>query len=265
MKKAVLTVSFGTSYETALEKSISAVECDFAENLADYDVYRAFTSEMIINILNRRGIKIDNLDEAFQKLLRAGYDKVIVQPTHVIGGEEYNKLCLLADKYRDSFSKLKIGVPLLNSYDDIKNVCDFFRNRFCTDNKLLLLMGHGTEHNINNTYSEMNKICAELGYSDIFVSTIKERSKSAVDKVLERLKYSNCNKTVLVPLMLVAGEHVNKDMAGDEPDSWKSKLESEGVEVDTVITGIGEYPEIRELYTKHLRRAAEEFCVPLNT
>lgn len=258
MKKAVLAVSFGTSYENALEKSISAVERDFAKNFEDYDIYRAFTSEMIINILNKHGIKIDNLDEALKKLLRDGYDEVVVQPTHVIGGGEYNKLCLLAGNYQDSFSKLKIGVPLLNSYDDIKNVCDFFRNRFCTDNKLLLLMGHGTEHNINNTYSEMNRICAELGYSDIFVSTIKERSKSAVDKALERLKYSNCNKTVLVPLMLVAGEHVNKDMAGGEPDSWKSRLESEGVEVDTVIVGIGEYPEIRALYTEHLRRTVEE-------
>lgn len=250
--KAVLMVSFGTSYESALESSIAALENDFAAKFTDYDVFRAFTCERIMSLLNKRGIKIDSMDEAFRKLIESEYTKVILQPTHLIRGGEYDKMCDLAKKYKDSFPDFKIGVPLLDSPEDIREICRFYHDEFCEDNKLLVLIGHGTKNMTSNEYSDMNEMCAQLGYDDIFVSTIKNDFE--IENILARLKSIGGTKVVLVPLMLTAGGHANNDVAGEQSDSWKSMLESAGIEVETAIKGMGEYPEIRAIYTQHLQQ-----------
>lgn len=252
MNKAILVTSFGTSYEYALERSIAAIENDFAVEFPDCDVFRAFNCERIINILSKRGVKIDSMDEALKKILKAGYEEVIIQPTHLIGGVEYDKLCGIAKNYEGSFQQFKVGVPLLSSPEDIDKICRFFHKKFCGENRLLVLTGHGTKRTDCAEYADMNKMCAQLGYNDIFVSTVEAAAE--IDDVLDRLRSLGSKKALLTPLMLTAGGHANKDMAGSQPDSWKSMLETAGIEVETIIKGVGEYPEIRSLYIEHLRK-----------
>lgn len=251
-KKAILTVSFGTSYQSALENSIAAIESDFAAKFPDYDVFRAFTCERIMSLLGKRGIKIDSMEEALKKLIEAGYTEVILQPTHLIRGGEYDKMYDLAEKYAGSFPQFRIGMPLLDSPEDIRAVCSFFHTKFHEDNKLLVLIGHGTKTVACSEYADMNAMCAQLGYDDIFVSTIKDDFE--VENILARLKKIGGSKVILAPLMLSAGDHANNDVAGEQPDSWKSMLESAGIEVQTAIKGMGEYPGIRAIYIEHLRR-----------
>ena len=250
--KAILTVSFGTSYEHALENSIAAIENDFAAVFPDYDVFRAFTCKRIMNLLSKRGIKTDSMDKALQMLIEAGYEEVIIQPTHLIRGGEYDKLCSLTQEYKGRFPQFKLGVPLLDSHEDIKKICCFFHDRFHQENSLLLLTGHGTRSVECTEYSDMNKMCSQLGYDDILVCTIQ--ADNEIDNVLAQLRSIGCQKAVLTPLMLTAGGHANNDMAGSQPDSWKSMLETAGVEVETIMKGMGEYSEIRAIYVEHLRR-----------
>jgi sirohydrochlorin cobaltochelatase len=255
VKKAILSVSFGTTYKSALQKSIKALENDFADEFPDYDIFNAFTSKMILKSLKSDGIEIDYVSEALKKLSDSNYDEVIVQPSHLISGEEYDKLCRDAEVYRDKFSTFKIGRTLLYSTEDLKQVCGFFYSKFCNTNALVL-MGHGTEHYINSIYTQMNDVCRELGYNRIFIGTVE--AYPDITDIIPKIRENGCKKVILTPLMFVAGDHAHNDMAGDEADSWKSRLESEGIAVETVIKGMGEYPEIREMYIRHLRSTIME-------
>ncbi len=250
MKKAILAVSFGTSYESALEKSITKVENCFHERFPEYDVYRAFTSGMVINILRNKRIEIQNIDDALKAIYDKGYEKVIIQPTHLISGDEYDKLCDIALKYKENFKDFKIGVPLLNGADDLERVCNSFHEKYCRSNNFLLLMGHGTEHNANKIYSDMNKICAENGFNNMFIATVE--ASPSIDDAINIIKEQPNKKVVLTPLMLVAGDHAQNDMAGSEPYSWKSRLEAVDKEVEVILKGMGEYEEFRDLYISHL-------------
>ena len=250
MKKAILAVSFGTTYKTALEQSIRALENDFKSAFSDYDVFGSFTSEKIIRSLKSRGLEIDNVTSALKKLCDSGYDEVVIQPTHLIAGEEYEKLCKSAEVYRNRFSVFKIGIPLLWNREDLKRVCIFFNFKFCTDDSALVLMGHGTEHHINTVYGEMNDVCAELGYDRIFIGTVE--SYPGINDIINQLRKNRCKNAVLTPLMLVAGDHAHNDMTGDSSECWKSRLEAENIIIEAVIRGMGEYPEIRRLYIEHL-------------
>lgn len=255
MKKAILAASFGTSYKSAAEKSLNAVEKSFKEAFPEYDIYRSFTSGMIIRILGERGIGVDSIDEAIKKLYNNKYECVIVQPTHLIGGEEYEKLYAQAIKYRDCFKRFEIGAPLLNDTEDLKRVCGFFHEKYCIGGRFLVLMGHGTEHKANAVYSEMNDICRKNGYDDMFIGTVE--AEPSVEDVIEQLGRRSFSGIVLTPLMLVAGDHAHNDMAGNSENSWKSRLETFG-EVETILTGMGEYEEIRNMYVERLRKIIEK-------
>lgn len=255
MKKAILAVSFGTTYETALERSVEATEKQLAEDFPDYDVYRAFTSGMVISALKKRGIIVNDVDEALMQLADKGYREVGIVPTHIICGEEYDKMCSFVRAKQDFFSKVTISKPLLTSDEDIKSVAGILDKELSVYGQPVILMGHGTEHKANETYRRFNEICLQSGFKSIFTATVE--AKPDIDDVLRYVAETGSKNAVISPLMFVAGDHANNDMAGDSPESWKSRLEAAGYEVTAVVKGLGEYKAIRDIYSNHLRAALE--------
>lgn len=252
MKKAILVVSFGTTYENALKSAIESVENTIRKSFPMYEVRRAFTSGMIIRSLKKSRIIIDTVDEALDKLVSDGYDDIIIQPTHIIDGEEFDKMCEVAEKYKDSISIFKIGMPLLKTQEDIKTVCSFINKLFPEKDEAVVLMGHGSEHSANKVYSDFDNMCQKLGYYNIFVGTVE--AEPTIYDVINKLKSSNYKKVIITPLMLVAGDHAHNDMAGAGPDSWKSTLEKAGFKVQALIKGLGEYSEIHSIIVEHLNQ-----------
>jgi len=251
MKKAIVAASFGTTYEKALENSIAAVENTFAESFPEYEVRRAFTSRHVISALKKKGSGADTVSEALERLISEGFEEVIVQPTHIIGGYEYERLCREAEMFRERFKRFDIGVPLLSDDNDIGAVCGFFEKKFGGE-KALAIMGHGTEHAANQVYQKLWDRFAADGFDSIFVGAM-EGSLTVAD-IIPKLRSGGYHEIVVTPLLLVAGEHAYNDMAGDDPSSWRSVLEAEGFEFVPVIKGLGEYEEIRSLYAEHLGR-----------
>ncbi len=253
MKKAILEVSFGTTCKEARERSILALERTFAEEFPEYTVFRAFTSGMIISSLKRQGISIDSVSEALSRLRAEGFDEVIVQSTHIIPGEEYDKVAEQTERFAGKFNVLKNGLPLLGSREDIERVCRIIAEEY--PGETVVLMGHGTEHHANAVYRQLGEVSRQLGFDNIFIATVE--AEPSLDDVLAELKLRNCRRVSTVPLMLVAGDHALNDMAGNDPQSWRSRLEAAGFEVNCVIKGLGEYPGIRGLYCEHLRKTIE--------
>lgn len=174
-----------------------------------------------------------------------------IQPTHIINGFEYNKITAAAEKYKDKFTVLETSTPLLDSDEDIGKVCDLFENELGSENAVAV-MGHGTEHSANAIYTRFAEKCKEKGYKNIFAATVE--GTLTLEDIIPQIKAAGFKKVIITPFLLVAGDHANNDMAGDEPDSWKSTLASQGFEVVPVVKGLGEYTEVREMYAEHLRR-----------
>ncbi len=247
MDKAILVVSFGTSHKAAREKTIDKITEDIKAEYTQSRVYSAFTSYMITEKLKREGICIYNTEEAFEKIADDGIVELTVQPTHIIKGYEYEKLCGIAEKYRPYFDKLKIGEPLLSYEEDFIKTAEFIRS-IKSDEDALVLMGHGTGHSANAVYDKLRDY---IGQDDIFIGTVE--AKPNVYDIAEKIK--DCREILLTPLMLVAGDHVVNDMAGDAPDSWKNIFTSMGVGVKILLKGLGEYEFIRNIFLEHIRRA----------
>lgn len=249
-KKAILVVSFGTSYENTREKTIGAVENRIRKAFGDCDVYRAFTSGMVIRKLKRGGIDVDTVAEALTRLYLMGYTEVYCQPTHIIPGEEYDKLRRSAETFSSVFSVLRIGKPLLFETDDYPELIDAMESELKMERSTaVVLMGHGTEHQANSVYPALQFWLEKKGYKDVFVGTVEGFPKLC--DVIERLDKNNYDKIRLLPFMLVAGDHAQNDMAGDE-DSWKCILTDKGYIVRTKLKGLGEYQGIQDMYVKHL-------------
>ena len=258
-KKAIVVVSFGTSYNESREATIEAIEADITAAYPDWDVYRAFTAQTIIDKLkDRDGLDIDNVGQAMTRLVEEGYGTVLVQPTHVMNGFEYDDVVAEVGLYEEYFDKLVIGTPLLTEHADYEAVID----ALLADNEVvgsedtaLVFMGHGTEHFANATYSQVESMMHAEGYENVFVGTVE--GFPSIDEVLAELTASGATKVVLRPFMVVAGDHANNDMAGDEEDSWKSILTDAGFEVECVLEGLGQNEAIRALYVEHVQKTIE--------
>lgn len=259
-KKAVLVVSFGTSYNDSREKTIGAVEKKIAETYPDYDQKRAFTSQIIIDKLAERDNEhIDNVPEAMQKLIDEGYGTVVIQPTHVMNGEEYDEMLEETAPFEDKFVSVKYGKPVLTSTEDYEKVINALvaeTPQISEEGTAVVFMGHGTEHFANATYSALSYRFKAMGYNNVFVGTVE--GYPDLDRVKEELAQFQPKKVVLLPLMIVAGDHANNDMAGDEEDSWKTQLKKEGYEVECVIKGLGEYSGIQDILVEHCGEAMTE-------
>ena len=251
MKKAVLVVSFGTSYHETRRKTIEACEIKIKESLEGYDFYRAFTSGMIINKLRKRdNMEIYNPSEVLEQLYKNGYEEVVVQSLHIICGDEYNKLKDMVAEYEDKFERISIGRPLLTYIDDYRETVEAVKQDLdkMDIDEAIVFMGHGTEHESHSAYPAIEYMFRDYGIN-AFVGTVEGYPE--LEQVIKKLKNRNIKTVDLLPFMLVAGDHAINDMASDEEDSWKTVLEKEGFNVKVHLKGLGENPYIQEKFKNH--------------
>ena len=204
----------------------------------------------------RDGLHIDDVPQALSRLAAEGFDDVVLQPTHIMNGDEYDKLAAQTEPFREKFVRLAVGRPLLTTVQDYKVTAQALLQVLPTREKdtALVFMGHGTEHFANSAYCQLEYVFHDLGRTDILVGTVE--GYPGLEEVLHRLdERPEVKKVVLYPLMVVAGDHAKNDLAGDEADSWKNRIAAQGYDVKCVLSGLGEYPGIREVFVRHAEEA----------
>lgn len=255
----LLVVSFGTSFNDSRRLTIGAIENKMIEAFPDWDVRRAFTSQIIIDHVKKRdNVTIDNLKEALERAADNGVKKLVVQPTHLMSGFEYTDVKNEVAEYADSFEKLAVGEPLLTSEEDFKEVISIITEatkEYDDGETAIIFMGHGTEADSNEVYTKLQTMIADAGFANYYIGTVE--AEPGLEDVVQAAKDGGYKKVVLEPLMIVCGDHANNDMAGDEEDSWKSVFEKEGFEVECVMRGLGELPEIQDLLAEHAKKAID--------
>ena len=277
----LLVVSFGTSFNDSRAEDIGGIEKALQTAYPDWSVRRAFTAQIIINHVQARDDeKIDNMDQALERAVNNGVKNLIIQPTHLMHGAEYDELKEAVDNYKDKFESVTIAEPLLGEVgadatvinDDKKAVAEAITAQAVesssydsldaaeADGTAFVFMGHGTSHTAKVSYSQMQTQMNELGYKNVFVGTVEgEPEETSCENVIEAVKAAGYKKVVLRPLMVVAGDHANNDMAGEDDDSWKSQFEASGAfdEIDTQIEGLGRIDAIEQLYVQHTQAAMD--------
>ena len=255
-KKALLVVSFGTSFDEALPAIVN-IEETCKKAFPEYDFFRAFTSGMIIRKLKRtRQQIIHSPEEIMEQLAGEGYEEVICQPTHIINGMEYEKMMNMLAPYKEKIPVIRVGTPLLTEEEDYKKACEIVMKEIklpMAEDEAFVLMGHGTEHFANSAYCQFENMLRDLGYENTYVGTVE--GFPGLDYVIRRLKLRQIKKVYLMPLMIVAGDHARNDLAGAEEDSWDSILKAEGFETQIILKGLGEIDAIAEMFVEHLRQA----------
>ena len=278
----LLVVSFGTSYNDSRVADIKGIEDALQEAYPDWSVRRAFTAQIIINHVQARdGEVIDNMQQALDRAVENGVKNLVVQPTHLMHGAEYDEMMEVLDSYNDKFESISVAEPMLGEVGDdatvinedkaavaeaianaaVKDAGYETMDAAAEDGTAFVFMGHGTSHTAKVTYSQMQTQMGELGYKNVFIVTVEgEPEETACDAVIEAVKEAGYKKVVLRPLMVVAGDHAENDMAGAEEDSWKSMFEASGAfeSVDTQITGLGSLPEVQQLFVEHTKAAMEK-------
>ena len=256
-EKELLVVSFGTSFNDSRRLTVGAIEKALQEAYPDWSVRRAFTSQIIIDHLAKRdGEIIDNVHDALERAIRNGVKILVVQPTHLMDGFEYNDLKKELAAYADAFDQIVLGDALLTLDRDFDMVAEAIVEAtaaYDDGETAVCFMGHGTEAASNSVYAKMQTVLSEAGCEHYYIGTVE--AEPSVEDVLESVKAGSYKRAVLRPLMIVAGDHANNDMAGDEADSWKSVFEAAGYEVSCVVEGLGQLPAIRQLIVEHAGEA----------
>ena len=277
----LLVVSFGTSFNDSRAQDIKGIEDALQEAYPDWSVRRAFTAQIIINHVEARDQEnIDNMDQALQRAVDNGVKNLVIQPTHLMHGAEYDEMVEAVDGYKDKFESVAISEPMLGEVgddatvinDDKKAVAQAITDAACEeagyddmaaaadDGTAFVFMGHGTSHTANVTYDQMQTQMDDLGFTNAFIGTVEgEPEDTECQAVIEKIKDAGFKKVVLRPLMVVAGDHANNDMAGDDEDSWKSQFEAAGAfdTVDTQIAGLGRIQAVEDLYVAHTKDAID--------
>lgn len=255
----LLVLSFGTSFNDSRRLTIGAIENDLETAFPDYSVRRGFTANIVIDHVNRRdGEKIDDIGESLDRAAANGVKNLVVQPTHLMNGLEYDELCGKIADYSDAFEKVVIGDPLLTTDEDFQTVADAivdWTKDYDDGETAIVFMGHGTEAESNAVYQKMQDLLTSGGHTNYFVGTVE--AAPSLDDVIAAVKAGEYKKVVLEPLMVVAGDHANNDMAGDEDGSWKTEFEKAGFEVTTVVEGLGSVPAIQDLFVQHAQAAID--------
>lgn len=258
-EKELLVASFGTSFNDNRRLTIGAIENAMEEAFPDYSVRRGFTAQIIIDHVEKRdGIHIDNMDEALERAINNGVKTLVVQPTHLMNGLEYDELTGQLAEYADSFEQVAVGEPLLTSDDDFNRVMKAIVEataEYDDDETAICFMGHGTEAASNEVYGKMQNLLKANGYDNYYVGTVE--AEPSLEDVLTAVQAGSYKKVVLEPLMIVAGDHANNDMAGDEEGSWKTEFENAGYEVTCILRGLGELPEIQQILVEHAQKAID--------
>ena len=277
----LLVVSFGTSFNGSRAADIKGIEDALQAAYPDWSVRRAFTAQIIINHVQARdGEKIDNMDQALERAVANGVKNLVVQPTHLMHGAEYDEMCEAVEQYRDKFDSVAIAEPLLGEVGEDATVINADKEAVAAaitaeavktagyddaaaaaaDGTAFVFMGHGTSHTAKVSYSQMQTAMQTLGYDNVFIGTVEgEPEDTACDAVIEKVKEAGYTKVILRPLMVVAGDHANNDMAGAEDDSWLSQFNAADCfeSVDTQIAGLGEIGDIQQLYVDHAGAAID--------
>lgn len=254
MKKGILVVSFGTSYSDTRALTIDAIEKKIEASFPDIPFYRAWTSRMILTKLKETtGENIPTVSEALLQMKEDKITDVYIQPTHVINGIENDQMKEDALALQGDFHSISFGAPLLSSTEDMRKIVQIMGSSFADldASEALVLMGHGSEHYANTVYPALDYMFKEMGYPYVHMGTVEAYPELL--HVMELLKKSKVKTVHLAPFMIVAGDHANNDMAGEERDSWKSVFEKEGYDVVCHLKGLGEYEEVRKIFVKHLR------------
>ncbi len=278
----ILVVSFGTSFNDSRVADVKGIEDALQEAYPDWSVRRAFTAQIIINhVQAREGQCIDNMDQAMERAVANGVKNLIIQPTHLMHGAEYDELMEVVAAYEDQFETLKVAEPLLGEVGDDATVINEDKKTVAEaltaeavkdagyesldaakeDGVAFVFMGHGTSHAAKVSYSQMQTQMAELGYDNVFIGTVEgEPEETACEAVIEAASAAGYTKVVLRPLMVVAGDHANNDMAGEDEDSWLSMFNASGKfeSVETQVVGLGEIEAIQQMYVEHTADAMNQ-------
>ncbi len=256
-KPVMLVTSFGTSYNDTRALTIDAVEDKLAETFPEYETRRAFTAQIVIDILNDRdGHKIQNVTQAMESLVAEGVKDVVVVPTHIMPGFEYDDVCKEVAEFEGKFDSLKISNPIVTEDADYDLLVDALLAEtaaYEAEDTAIVFMGHGTHHEANATYANLEAKLHEAGKINYFIGTVE--GSPLIDEVVKNVQATEAKKVVLMPLMIVAGDHANNDMAGDEEDSWKTAFTAAGYKVECVLKGIGEYSGVQKILTDHVAAA----------
>ena len=275
----LLVVSFGTSYNDSRVNDIKSIEDALQEAYPDWSVRRAFTAQIIINHIQARdGEKIDNMTQALERAVANGVKNLVVQPTHLMHGAEYDEMCAAIDDYRDNFDAVSIAEPLLGEVGSDASVINADKEAVAKAvtaaaveasgfdsleaakeaGAAFVLLGHGTAHVARVSYSQMSTQMQQLGYENVFIGTVEgEPEETACESVIEKVQAAGYTTVILRPLMVVAGDHANNDMAGSDDDSWKPMFEDAGLTVDCQIAGLGGIADIQVLYIAHTKAAID--------
>ena len=277
----LLVVSFGTSFNDSRVKDIKGIEDALQAAYPDWSVRRAFTAQIIINHVQARdGEKIDNMQQALDRAVANGVKNLIVQPTHLMHGAEYDEMMEMIDSYRDKFESVAVAEPLLGEVGSDATVINSDKevvakavteaavkdagyeslDAAAAEKVAFVFMGHGTSHTAKVSYSQMQTTMQTLGYDNVFIGTVEgEPEETACENVIEAVKAAGYTKVILRPLMVVAGDHANNDMAGEDADSWLSQFEAAGAfdSVECQISGLGEISDIQQLYVAHTKAAID--------
>ena len=277
----LLVVSFGTSFNDSRAEDVKGIEDALAEAYPDWSVRRAFTAQIIINHVEARDNEvIDNMQQALDRAVENGVKNLVVQPTHLMHGAEYDEMTEAINGYKDKFESVAIAEPMLGEVgddatvinDDKKAVAQAITDEACKEagfdsmdaaaeaGTAFVFMGHGTSHTANITYDQMQTQMENLGLKNAFIDTVEGKPEdTACDKVIEKVKEAGYKNVVLRPLMVVAGDHANNDMAGDDEDSWKSQFVASGNfdKVDCQIEGLGRIEAVEKLYVEHTKAAID--------
>lgn len=278
----ILVVSFGTSFNDSRVADIKGIEDALQTAYPEWSVRRAFTAQIIINHVQARdGEKIDNVEQALERSVSNGVKNLVIQPTHLMHGAEYDELMEAVENYKDKFASVKVAEPLLGEVgsdaavinEDKKEVAEILTKEAVSeagydsldaakeDGTAFVFMGHGTSHAAKISYSQMQSQMKELGYNNVFIGTVEgEPEETACEEVIKAASEAGYKKIVLRPLMVVAGDHANNDMAGDDEDSWLSMFKASGKfdSVTTQIKGLGEIEGIQKIYVKHTENAINQ-------
>ena len=278
-EKELLVVSFGTSFNDSRVADIKSIEDALQAANPDWSVRRAFTAQIIINHIQARdGEKIDNMEQALERAIANGVKQLVVQPTHLMHGAEYDEMCAAIDKVRDKFESVEIAEPMLGEVGSDATVINADKEAVAKAvvaaalsesgyestaaakeaGVAYVLMGHGTAHVAKVTYSQMATQMDNLGYENVFIGTVEgEPEDTSCEAVITAVKEAGYTTVVLRPLMVVAGDHANNDMAGADEDSWKTMFEAAGLTVNCQISGLGRIADVQALYVAHTKAAID--------
>ena len=259
-EQELMVVSFGTSFNDSRRLTIGGIEEALEKAYPDWSVRRGFTSQIIIDhVADRDNITIDNIETALKRAEDNGVKKLAIQPTHLMNGIEYTELMDTLAKHSDAFEKVAVGEPLLTSDEDFKRVAQAVvdaTKEFDDGKTAIVFMGHGTEAESNKVYAQMQEVLTGMGAENYFVGTVE--ATPSLDDVLNAVKAGEYEKVVLRPLMIVAGDHANNDMASDEEDSWKTAFTNAGYETTCVLEGLGQLEDIQQMFVEHAQKAIDE-------